>query len=206
MRWRSRTARWCCCVPTACGADLPDLGGCVHRQRAEPDHRGCGGRQGVAAAWRAGDRGQHHVPCRPWADALFAMDRKWWEFHYEEVCTAFSGRRLTVATLDKRFEVEKLTIQSYRNSGAGCVSVAEQAGAKSITLLGFDCMADAGKTHWHGSHPVGLSDAKTIKVWPLIFDRLAKDMKRKGVNVVNASRRTALKCFARGDIAELLHP
>lgn len=142
----------------------------------------------------------------PWADALFAMDRKWWEFHYDEVCTAFSGRRLTVATLDKRFDVEKLTIQSYRNSGAGCVSVAEQAGAKSITLLGFDCMADAGKTHWHGSHPVGLSDAKTIKVWPLIFDRMAKDMKRKGVRVVNASRRTALGCFERVALEAVLHP
>lgn len=141
-----------------------------------------------------------------WADAVFAMDRKWWEFHYVEVVEKFDGRRLTTANLGTEYNVEKLAVQSYRNSGAGCVSVAVSQGARSIALLGYDCMPDDGKTHWHGSHPVGLSDAKTIKVWPLIFDRLAKDMKRNGVDVVNASRRTALKCFDRGDIAELLHP
>ena len=101
----------------------------------------------------------------------------------------------------------KLKIQSYRNSGAGCVSVAVAEGAKSVVLVGYDCAKDDGKTHWHGSHPVGLSDARTINVWPLIFDRMAKEMKRKGVRVVNASRRTALTCFERVELsAELLCP
>jgi len=143
----------------------------------------------------------------PWADAVFAMDRKWWEFHYEEVREKFAGRRLTTADLGGKCEVEKLKIQSYRNSGAGCVSVAVAEGAKSVVLVGYDCAKDDGKTHWHGSHPVGLSDARTINVWPLIFDRMAKEMKRKGVRVVNASRRTALTCFERVELsAELLCP
>ncbi len=130
----------------------------------------------------------------PWADALFAMDGKWWRVHYDEVLTTFAGRRLTTATVD---DVEKIRVVDYRNSGAACVSVAASEGAKKVILLGYDCAADAGRTHWHGSHPAGLSDAKTIKVWPLIFDRLAKDMKRRDVEVVNASRRTALRCFPR---------
>lgn len=136
----------------------------------------------------------------PWADAVFAMDRKWWEHHYTEVCEVFAGRRLTTASLDERFDVERLKVQSYRNSGAGCVSVAVAEGAKSVVLVGYDCAKDDGKTHWHGSHPVGFSDARTIKVWPLIFDRLAADMKRKGVRILNASKRTALKCFERVDL------
>ena len=140
----------------------------------------------------------------PWADAVFAMDRKWWEHHYTEVCEVFAGRRLTTASLDERFDVERLKVQSYRNSGAGCVSVAVAEGAKSVVLVGYDCAKDDGKTHWHGSHPAGLSDAKTIKVWPLIFDRLAKDMKRNGVRVVNASRRTVLKCFEGALLEETL--
>jgi hypothetical protein len=69
-----------------------------------------------------------------------------------------------------------------------------------VVLLGFDCSHDGSKTHWHGSHPFGLSDAKTVRLWPLIFDRLAKDMKRKGVKVWNASRRTALESFERVDL------
>lgn len=139
----------------------------------------------------------------PWADAVFAMDRKWWEMHYAEVCESFAGWRLTTATMDG-MNVEKVAITQYRNSGANCVSVAVKAGIKEIVLLGYDCMAGEGKTHWHGSHPQGLSDAKTIKVWPLIFDRLAKDMKRQGVRVVNASRQTALKCFEQLDLGEAL--
>lgn len=142
----------------------------------------------------------------PWADAVFAMDSKWWKVHYDEVCQTFTGRRTTTASLECNFRVEKLSIQNYRNSGAGCVSLAVAEGAREIVLLGYDCMPQDGKTHWHGSHPAGLSDAKTIKVWPLIFDRLAKDMKRKGAHVVNASRRTALKCFERVELETLLLP
>ena len=140
-----------------------------------------------------------------WADAVFAMDRKWWQMHYAEVCESFSGRRLTTARLEG-MKVTKLAVQHYRNSGAGCVSVAVSEGAKSVVLVGYDCMPDADKTHWHGSHPAGLSDAKTIKVWPLIFGQLAADMKRQGVRVFNASRRTALKCFERVEIESVLHP
>lgn len=147
----------------------------------------------------------------PWADAVFAMDKKWWEFHYAEVCEVFSGRRLTTSGAMDGMEVKKLAVPHYRNSGAGCISIAASEGAKNILMLGYDCMADSGKTHWHGSHPAGLSDAKTIKVWPLIFDRLAKDMKREGVRILNASRRTSLKSFERANLEDalgvtVLHP
>jgi hypothetical protein len=141
----------------------------------------------------------------PWADALFAMDRKWWEMYYPETL-CFQGRKFSTVSLPRTMEVTKADITNYRNSGANCVSLAASEGATEVVLLGFDCSHDGSKTHWHGSHPVGLSDAKTVKVWPLIFDRLAKDMKRKGVKVWNASRRTALGCFEWRGLNELLHP
>jgi hypothetical protein len=135
----------------------------------------------------------------PWADALFAMDRKWWELYYPETM-CFQGRKFTTATLPQSMDVTKASITNYRNSGANCVSLAASEGATDVVLLGFDCSHDGSKTHWHGSHPFGLSDAKTVRLWPLIFDRLAKDMKRKGVKVWNASRRTALESFERVDL------
>jgi hypothetical protein len=139
----------------------------------------------------------------PWADALFAMDRKWWELYYPETM-CFQGRKFTTATLPQSMDVTKASIPNYRNSGANCVSLAASEGATDVVLLGFDCSHDGSKTHWHGSHPFGLSDAKTVRLWPLIFDRLAKDMKRRGVKVVNCSRRTALSCFERVDLREAL--
>jgi hypothetical protein len=139
----------------------------------------------------------------PWADALFAMDRKWWELYYPETM-CFQGRKFTTATLPQSMDVTKASIPNYRNSGANCVSLAASEGATDVVLLGFDCSHDGSRTHWHGSHPFGLSDAKTVRLWPLIFDRLAKDMKRRGVKVWNASRRTALECFERVDLREAL--
>jgi len=131
------------------------------------------------------------------------MDKKWWTDHYSEVLECFKGELTTTAKMDG-FNVRKVEVAQYRNSGANCVSLAARRGAKDVVLLGYDCMTDGALTHWHGSHPVGLSDAKTIKVWPLIFDRVAKDMKRDGVRVVNASRRTALRCFERVQLEETL--
>jgi hypothetical protein len=140
----------------------------------------------------------------PWADALFAMDSRWWKGHYAEVRETFQGRRLTTANLDSRFDVEKIKVNNYRNSGAGCVSIAVDYGYRFVILLGYDCMPDGNLTHWHGSHPQGMSDAKTIKVWPVIFGSMARDMKRQGVKVVNASHRTALTCFERMALDDVL--
>lgn len=142
----------------------------------------------------------------PWADALFAMDSRWWKTHYAEVCEAFEGERFTTASLDKSFAVTRLagSFHHYRNSGAGCIALAAMKGAERIVMLGYDCMKDGDKSHWHGSHPAGMSDARTVAIWPALFDRLAKDMRRKGVEVVNASRRTALKCFNRVDLTDAI--
>ena len=140
----------------------------------------------------------------PWADALFAMDARWWKTYYAEVREVFKGECFTV-TQDQPDGVTRLKpFNSYRNSGAGCISLAADRGAEQIVMLGYDCMKDGDQTHWHGSHPAGMSDARTVSLWPVLFDRLASDMKRKGVGVVNASRRTALRCFERVDLRDSL--
>ena len=71
-----------------------------------------------------------------------------------------------------------------------------------MILLGYDCKV-TDKTHWHGDHPAGMSNVTSIKRWPSQFRSVAKDAERQGVLVLNASRDTALKCFARvilGDV------
>jgi len=142
----------------------------------------------------------------PWADALFAMDARWWKTYGAEVNEAFKGECFTTANDPSIAAMRPKSFNSYRNSGAGCISLASDRGAEQIVMLGYDCMKDGGLTHWHGSHPEGMSDAKTIAVWPVIFKRLAKDMKQKGVSVVNASRKTALTCFERVELEAVLHP
>ena len=139
----------------------------------------------------------------PWADALFAMDSKWWRFYGDEVNKVFKGQRFTTSSLALTYGAKRLKgqITAWRNSGACAIAVAEMLGAERIALLGYDCQHDEGRTHWHGSHPEGLGDARTVNLWPRKFEALAKALK---VPVVNCSRRTALTCFQRGELMEFI--
>jgi hypothetical protein len=159
--------------------------------------------------WREAGRGKVIVAnttfrAAPWADALFAMDIKWWGMYGAEVAETFKGQPYTTATLpiDKRRNVKKLRqFQEHRNSGAGAVSLAEHLGATQIAMLGYDCQHDGKLTHWHGSHPKGLGDAVSVARWPAKFAELARRIR---IPVVNCSRETALTCFPRGRLEDFL--
>jgi hypothetical protein len=60
-------------------------------------------------------------------------------------------------------------------------------------MLGFDCQHTNGQAHWHGNHPQGLANARQIERWPKLFQQLRDD--HPDVDIVNASRQTALTCF-----------
>ena len=131
-----------------------------------------------------------------WADALFAIDREWWVTYGDEVNASFEGRKLSTNSIDFRFGVTKIpNIRSYANSGAGAISAAARAGAKRIILLGFDCQKTGGKSHWHGDHPPHLGNAGRIEAWHDSFVKLKNDF--KDVEILNATRETALECFDR---------
>jgi hypothetical protein len=150
----------------------------------------------------------------PWADIAFGWDSRFWRTvatRTPEVLEAFKGRILTAAHVVNEIDVETVRTASWfrhdmqnGNSGAGAILLAASAGAKRIVLLGFDCQATGGKTHWHGDHKFGLSNARSIAVWPKYFQQTAKAAGRIGCEVVNASRVSVLTCFVRSSLeAEL---
>lgn len=146
----------------------------------------------------------------PWADVLYAMDRKWWQLHLAEVKAGFRGALYSVAPdkkdLDLPIQVlRRPPFEHFNNSGAGAVSLAIMRGAKNIYLLGYDCKRGL-KSHWHGDHPKPLANAGSITRWSRFFDRLADYAKAQGVTVVNCSRDTALKCFQQVQLEELCLP
>ena len=95
-----------------------------------------------------------------------------------------------------RFNVTRLkSIKSYANSGAGAISAAVHAGAKRVILLGYDCQKTGGKSHWHGDHPKNLGNAGRIEAWHDGFAKLKNDCSH--VEILNATRETALECFDR---------
>lgn len=143
----------------------------------------------------------------PWADVLFAFDAKWWREYHAEVRRTFKGKLLTFAHSAEELEgVQSLDrcqwFGNFGNSGACAIGLAISAGAEKIILLGYDCQVN-GKTHWHGDHPKGFNNVTSIQRWPAQFRSVAMDAEQAGIEIINVSRETILKCFKNVPLEEI---
>jgi hypothetical protein len=138
----------------------------------------------------------------PWADALFFHDAKWWKRYCDDVRNKFVGEKATVAPIN----VEDVTWlrgwDAYGNSGAGAMALAILAGAVRVIGLGIDCKYINGRRHWHGNHPAGLGNARSVGKWEAGFARLKRN--HANVEILNASRDTDLKALPRITLEEAL--
>lgn len=155
--------------------------------------------------WRAGAEGRAVVVTNttfrmaPWADFLFAMDRAWWKVHHEEVARVFKGSGFS---LKAHYGAEATDIIS-RNSGAGAINFARSRSAMVIYLLGYDCQHTGGRRHWHGDHPKNLSNAHSVGEWSRHFADIAR--RARNTTIINCSRESALRCFPRRPLEEVLN-
>lgn len=143
----------------------------------------------------------------PWADVLYAADRKWIDWH--DGVPSFHGAKYTIASRDITtrpdwyvmantgllgLERDPSGLRSGHNSGYQAINLAVHMGAKRIVLLGYDMAAPLdGPSHWFGEHPDGLPSP--YPAMRAAFDSLLEPLSEAGVTVVNASRRTALETF-----------
>jgi hypothetical protein len=88
------------------------------------------------------------------------------------------------------------------NSGAALLAQAAHWDVRRLVLLGYDCQFTYGRAHWHGDHPVSLGNARSIGRWAAQFESLKPLM--AGIDVVNASRETALTIFPCMQLDEAL--
>lgn len=148
----------------------------------------------------------------PWASILFGYDSRWWRAHIAEIRSiGFAGRLISGSAVVASMGVETIHnagwLRVYPNSGACAISIAVSAGAARVVLLGFDCApAPDGRMHWHADHPPvhGMTNCGSIRGWPRHFQNVARDAERAGVEVVNASLETRLRCFRRVALGEVL--
>lgn len=154
----------------------------------------------------------------PWADALYACDLAWWDRHIDEVRQSFAGeswtqtpeaaRRHGLRFIEGRpgrgLSKERGVIHQGGNSGYQAIGLAVDQGAERIVLLGYDMQKTGGQSHWFGDHPQGLNKNSPYAMWVPKFDSLAADLRDEGVEVINATRETALRCFPRMPIEECL--
>lgn len=196
-------------VPALCpGGTVVCLGGGPSLHPADVD--ACRGKATVIAvndAWRLA----------PWADALIASDLSWWN-HYKGV-PGFTGLKFCVQPgADKwpgvmvlrntgvdGIETDPTGLRTGRNTGAAAINLAVHFGAARVLLLGYDMDAtDDAHSHWFGAHPKGLRGGSPYALFRQMFAAMVQPLQAAGIEVINCSRHTALTCFPRRPLAEVL--
>lgn len=90
------------------------------------------------------------------------------------------------------------------NSGFQAINLAIQFGAKQIILVGYD-MTLANGSHWHGRHENGLGNPGHLRIedWREVIDGLVPQLDALGVEVVNASRGSALQSYRFAELGSI---
>lgn len=144
----------------------------------------------------------------PWADILYAADRRWWEANPEAV-TEFAGTKLVAQSGlafsdviliqrsgNRGFDARPQFIRTGGNSGYAAVHIALHTGAARVLLLGFDMH---GK-HWFGSHSRRAPNNRLLTdpsphSFALWCERFNDLRGAAGADIVNCTPGSALKAF-----------
>jgi len=95
-------------------------------------------------------------------------------------------------------------LKTGQNSGYQAINLAYLMGFKKIILLGYDMQITNGKIHWHEPHKGMNPDEHRLKIWKENYKQLAVELIAASVTVLNATRETALDCFKKVDLEQIL--
>lgn len=118
--------------------------------------------------------------------------------HDTGVCATFKDlHKIEIIERDKILLDEPGVVGSGGNSGFQALNLALQFGARRILLIGFDMHSGNG-LHWYGRNtgkgmrnPLDSSFAR----WCATFHTQGPIIKAMGVEVINASPDSAIRCF-----------
>jgi len=157
----------------------------------------------------------------PDADVLYAADARWWGWHKggqtphivgNVKYPAFTGRRMYALShigsypwveVLRRGPQTGLSLDPARvalglNGSYQAINVAVHLGASRVLLLGVDMQGG----HFFGRHPN--NSGPPFSMCLQRFETLVVPLKQSGVEVLNCSRKTALKAFPRVPLEEAL--
>jgi len=144
-------------------------------------------------------------------DILYASDYPWWKHHWKNLKDYPPCLFLTQTHQNRTPDLPLWTVEGQHgadmgakrlqfgaNSGFAAVHLASLFKAEKIALLGFD-MQMKGKRHWFGDHPGELNKKSNYATWVANFERA-----NCPTPIINCSRETALTCFPRATIQEVV--
>lgn len=152
-------------------------------------------------------------------DYLYACDAVFWSRHYQDVkdlkCRKFRLEK-TLSRVnypgvewlvnDGTYGISDAypKIRTGQNSGYQAINLAYLLGYKKIILLGYDMQMTAKKIHWHPDHKHKNPTPNMLKLWCANFDELAPLLEERCVQVLNATKKTALTCFKKVKLTDVL--
>lgn len=168
--------------------------------------------------------GTIHPALAPWADVLLASDSRWWREHPE--AREFAGLKITVDppggcerlkmhdVISMKnggpvlFDDRKTHLGGGGNSGFHAVHLAAHFGAKRILLCGFDMHMSEGPSkavnHWFGEHAWRPKFFIPFDLFVKRFTAAAPQFKKRGIEIINCTPGSALKCFPFMSLKEAL--
>lgn len=139
----------------------------------------------------------------PWAHVLYAGDRQWWNHYGSEAKEVFSDCWTASIDSAERFGIRRFEARDFENSGYQAIEVAIlHYQASRVILLGYDMQHTGGRRHHHADHPQPMENADAVDDWPARFIDLRDKFHQ--IEIINATRVTALTCFRRADLAKAL--
>ena len=162
-----------------------------------------------------------------WIDIVFFGDKGWFLQNRGELAK-FPGLKISCHPSGSKYKDERVKCMPRNkkygkgispnpslvcwngNSGAAAISVAVHTGVKRIILLGFDMKLGKNyKQHWHGLYGTADREEKDPNKLPFLrhmngFPLIAKDAKKKGVEIINACPDSAIEQFKRVTVKEAL--
>jgi hypothetical protein len=151
----------------------------------------------------------------PWATALWGADARWWAWH--KGAPSFPGLKYSLSRGAGKWpgvqvlrnagarglEDDPSAIRNGRNGAYQAVNLAVHFGAARIVLLGVDMKrGPKGEEHWHGDHPN--HSRSPYGLFLVYFQTIVDPLKERGIDVVNCSPGSALTCFPRLPLREVL--
>jgi hypothetical protein len=167
---------------------------------------------------------KENVELAPWADVVYGCDAAWWRNKlglkdYKGLKVSWKGdnshppadypdiRRIDITLKSDELIFEPTgVLGSGGNSGFQALNLAVQFGAKKILLIGFD-MHDRSGVHWYGRNQGNGRNnpsQENFARWRKAFEVAAPKLKTRGVEIVNASDNSDLKCFERCKVEDVV--
>lgn len=153
--------------------------------------------------------------CAPWADVIWASDFKWWQ-KYADLALPLPGRKFHVLQGQSYPGVETL-LQSHQtfddrpgyiscggNSGYAALCLAVKYGAKRVLLYGYDMRNVNGRDR-RFDYPGVMNSKPRFAHWIRNFERLAPELAKRDVEVINCTMGSNLRCFPFSARAEARH-